>query len=643
MERKFLIGFILVVFCVSMILGAIPISFAQEKYKEAPMFTDLVKTGKLPPVEERLPENPRVVKVRKEIGKYGGVIRYAELGWQVNVCFSNLEPLIEGDPTFSTNLVPNLLEKFEADKDYKTFTFYLRKGMRWSDGVPVTTDDVLFTWNDVYLNKELTPVFPRDLTVRGKMPTLEIIDKYSFRIKFPESYGSFLQWVSYHYRNYTWILLPSHYMKKFHVKYTPLTKLAPLIKKEGYGKGEWYKLFNKKQSGLSPWDINADKDAPVLTPWKFEKLLAPNVRSFVRNPYYWKVDEAGNQLPYIDGIRAELFKDSKVILSKVLAGEVDLQPEMVSFKDLPIVKEFAEANGYKIMIFHNWMGTWVQYFPNLTNPDPVWRKIINDVRFRQALSLAIDRKAICDTIFLGFAKPVQVSLLENSKFVEPEFFTAYAEYNPKKAESLLDEMGLKRGPDGWRVRPDGKRLTLPVEFFEVNPYGVPVTEMVVKYWRDIGIDASMKIILSTLWFTKNEANETVMSVWHACAATDKEVILNGSWLTPAVWGTITGWGPLWAKWYLTGGKEGEEPPPKIKELFNYRDTMLYSPDPKEVEKAGKALCRSQAENIWRIGVGDAPVVCIINKDLGNMPEKTPDPDVLTMSVNYDIEQAFWKK
>jgi len=643
MKRRLLIEIILVVFCVSMIFSTMPTSFAQKKYKEAPMFTDLVKAGKLPPVEERLPENPRVVKVRKEIGKYGGTIRYAELGWQVNVCFSVLEPLIEGDPTFSTNLVPNLLEKFEADKDYKTFTFHLRKGMRWSDGVPVTTDDVLFKWNDVYLNKELTPVFPRDLTVRGKMPTLEIIDKYSFRIKFPESYGSFLQWVSYHYRHYTWILVPSHYMKKFHVKYTPLTKLAPLIKKEGYGKGEWYKLFSKKQSGLSPWDINADKDAPVLTPWKFEKLLAPNVRSFVRNPYYWKVDEAGNQLPYIDRIRAELFKDSKVILSKVIAGEVDLQPEMVSFKDLPIVKEFAEANGYKIMIFHNWMGTWVQYFPNLTHPDLVWRKIINDARFRQALSLAIDRKAISDTIFLGFAKPVQVSLLENSKFVEPEFFTAYAEYNPKKAESLLDEMGLKRGPDGWRVRPDGKRLTLPVEFFEVNPYGVPVTEMVVKYWRDIGIDASMKIILSTLWFTKNEANETVMSVWHACAATDKEVILNGSWLTPAAWGTITGWGPLWAKWYLTGGKEGEEPPPKIKELFNYRDTMLYSPNPEEVEKAGKALCRSQAENIWRIGVGDAPVVCIINKDLGNMPEKTPDPNILTMSVNYDIEQAFWKK
>ena len=629
----------------TLLIGAICLlavtSVLAAKYNEAPMLRTRVAAGELPPVEERLPEHPKVVKVLNEIGKYGGTIRLLDMGWLVDTCFANLEPLIEGDPTFSDNLVPSLIERVDASPDATTFTFHMRKGLKWSDGVPVTTEDVLFKWNDVLLNKKLTPVFPPDLKIGMEKATLEVMDKYTFKIKFPSSYGAFLSWVSYHYRNYTEFMLPKHYMKQFHIKYTPLEKLEPLIKEAGYEKGEWWKLFNRKAAGLIPWDPNADIGVPVLSPWMVEKKIGAKIRTLVRNPYYWKIDEKGNQLPYIDRIYSELFTEPQIILSKTIAGEADLVPEMVKFSDLPMVKQYEKKAGYKIMIFQNWMGTWVDYFPNYTyNEDLVWRKIIRDVRFRQALSLAIDRKNICDTIFLGFAKPVQVGLLPNSKYMEPWMFESYAEYDPERANRILDEMGLKRGPDGIRLRPDGKKLTLPIEFFEVNPYGVPVTEMVVKYWRDIGIDATMKVILASLWFQMNGANKTIMSVWHACEATDKE-FRSRPWHHVPV--SVTGFGPLWNKWYITGGKEGEEPPPKVKDLFRWRDIMKLSPDPQEILKAGKAICRSQAENLWRIGVGSAPVVCIIKENLGNMPSKSPDFSTLTMSTAYNLEQAFWKK
>jgi len=622
-------------------LGVITSALAIE-YNEAPMLRTKVAAGELPPIEQRLPKYPKVVKVLNEIGTYGGTVRFGELGWQVAVCFANLEPLIEGGPTFSDNLVPNVVEKVDASPDGTTYTFHLREGLKWSDGVPVTTEDVLFKWEDVLLNEDITPAFPSELKTEEGKATLEVIDKYTFRVKFPSPYGGFLSWASLHYKHYSrYWMLPKHYMSQFHIKYTPLKDLEPLIREEGYEKGEWWKLFNRKAKGLETWDKNADIGAPVLDPWMVERKVSAKITTFVRNPYYWKVDREGNQLPYVDRLYAEVFTKSDMILTKIMAGEVDLQPEMAKFSDLPLLKQYAEKAGYKIMIFSNWIGSWAAYKPNYCYDDPVWREIIRDVRFRQALSLAIDRKNISDTVYLGFAAPTQVGLLSGSKYMEPWMFEAYAEYDPERANRILDEMGFKRGPDGIRLRPDGKKLSLLVDIHAINPYGIPITEMVVKYWQDIGIDATMKVGMGSLRQERGVANEVMIGHWHACSATDKEFRLEPKHHMPGYRGY--GFGVPWVKWDTTEGKEGEEPPAEIKDLFEWRGIMKYSVDPQEVLQAGRAICRSQAENLWRIGVCSAPVVCIIKENLGNMPEKSPDPSVLTMSTNYDLEQVYWKK
>lgn len=637
MLRKLVWSVVVLSLVLGLILGSVPISFSQKKYNEAPMLAELVKAGKLPPVEQRLPKRPKVMKVWKEIGQYGGTIQIAHIGWSCGLWQANREPLMECYPYFTDRVQPNILEKLESSKDGKTFTFYLREGMKWSDGTPVTTDDVKFTWEDVINNKDITPYFPTWLTVKGGRPTLEILDKYTFRLKFPSPYGLFPLRL-HGYDLHATFLLPSHYFKKFHIKYTSTKDLEPLIKKEGYQPDEWYKLFNRRLEGATVWNIQqSDVGAPTLTPWVVKEKPSPTIVILERNPYYWKVDERGNQLPYIDRIRMEQVTDAKMITAKIIAGEENLDRINTSLTEIALYKQHEKEKGYRVVLMDSEVDTWVQYFPNLTHKDPVWRKIINDIRFRQALSLAINREEINKTIFLGLGTPGQASLRKGSRYSKDEYDKVYAEYNPEKANKLLDEMGLKRGPDGIRIRPDGKKLTIPIEYFEVNRYVGPGTEMVIQYWREIGIEATMKLIEGSLWYQRQEANETVMSVWHACHATDDVFPSNPFWFVP--YGSPS-WAPLWQRWYATGGKEGEEPPKEVKDLFRWYEIMQETTDPAMRIKAGQQITRMQAEKLYRIGIGSCPSVAIVGANMGNVPE---DPSVPSLWLTWNAEQLFFKK
>ena len=620
-----------------------PVSTPEGRFQESPLLAGQVSAGTLPSVDERLPQNPMVMKVRDQIGKHGGTLHHVDMGWLVNVAFSSFEPLLAAEPTFSTNFVGSMLESFSANADASVFTFTIRRGLKWSDGVPVTTEDVRFRWEDVLKNTDLTPVFPRALTLNGKPAELEIVDDFTFRIKFSGSYGSFLAWVGGYGRNYTELMVPSHSMRQFHVKYTPLATRAPLIAQEGYGVGEWTKLYTRMHSGTQPWAGNAVVGAPGLWPWVVESLSSPNVRTLVRNPYYFKVDSAGNQLPYFDRVISELVGDASTILAKIVSGEADVIPENARFSDLPLLRQNETAGGYKALILSNWMSTWTVYFPNLNyDEDPGLAALLNDVRFRRALSLGIDRAAISDTIFLGNAQPTAIAPLPGSVFTVPGATTANAAYDPTTANRLLDEIGLRRGADGIRIRPDGKRLALPVDYFEMNPYVTPTTEMVIKYWRDLGIDTSMKQGSLGLWIQTNQANKTFLSLWHHAEIIDPMIWAEGgggfTWFAPT---QEISWAPRWARWYLTGGAEGIEPPAAVKELYRQVDILKYSPNEAARVAAGQALVRSMMENVWMISTGSAPAVVVLKNDLGNVPAAS-DPNILAMSVVVDLEQAYRK-
>ena len=637
--KKYLVGLVVLSLVLSVFVGFGSISFAQKKYNEAPMLADLVKAGKLPPVEERLPEEPYVVGPDKlilekslpfEVGKYGGTMKYAQPdpNFDPMIFIGMNEPLIwaPGGFHFEKGIEGNVLKGFKASPDNKSFTFYLRKGLKWSDGYPVTTEDVKFAWEDVLLNDKLTPIFPLWLRAGnradGKPAKLDIIDKYTFRISFDEPYGAFPAMLAIsQWRGYAEFLIPAHYAKQFHAKYTPLKDLEPLIEKAGLQKGEWWNLFNSKVI-TSLWkDTNPTTiGCPALTPWIMVEAKG-GVFVYERNPYYFKVDTAGNQLPYIDKIQSILVQDFQMLTMKGLSGEIDYIGERSTMKDLPLLKQNEAKGNYNVAILQMHR-TPTTIFLNLTYNDPVWRKVVRDVRFRRALAMAINYKDIIDTFYLGFASIPKATP---------------GEYNPTEANKLLDAVGLKkRDAEGYRLGPDGKRFTILFEIPGASVEHLPITETVAEYWKKVGIYTQVKKIENSLWSQRNAANELqATTVW--C----HETIWSSIGWDDFLPGNL--WGPLWAQWYNTGGKVGEEPPQDVKKLYTLYAQLLKVPvGSSKSKQILDELYANLRRNVFFINIAERSYYpTIFSKRLGNVPVgKWDDLGIINM---YSMEEWFFKE
>lgn len=633
--KRLVIGLIVVSLLMGLFVNFGSVSFAQKKYNEAPMLAELVKQGKLPPVEQRLPEEPLVYKegeevlagdMKLEIGKYGGTLRIVNPGspgggewWAIS-----REPLLTQSGLGEPGKKPrgNVFKGFDMSKDAKVFTFYLRKGMKWSDGEPVTTEDVRFAYEDVLLNQELRPTFPAWLANADGTPfKLEIVDKYTFRVIFKDPYVLFPYTLSLHWQ--TWdsgpLLQPSHYMKKFHIKYTPLDKLQPLLKKHGFGDKEWTRLY--WLYAWNGWGIGDTRiGCPTLAPYVLVDMPTPQVAILRRNPYYWKVDAAGNQLPYIDEIRADTIARIDMLPMKIIAGEVDLARETVAMKDIALYKENEAKGGYRVKLLK--LHTTVPITFNYSNPDLVWRKIVWDRRFREALNLAINRKEIIDAVYHGFASPPKI---------------VPSEYNPTKANQLLDRMGLnKRDAEGWRLRPDGKRMELLIETSALSVEFIPICELLVDYWRAIGIYTTMKYVDRALLSERVGANQTQVLVhwWF-----DIDVIRHNpimiDWVALNSRSTVSV--GFW-EWYTSDGKKGLEPPAAIKPVFTLYKKMRTASTLTEIKRYLEAWQKAIHDTIFLIvPVEEITVPLIVNERLGNVPEKG-----YQILANFAAEILFYR-
>jgi len=311
-------------------------------FSEAPILAELVKQGKLPPVEKRLPEKPLVIVPVEEVGKYGGTWRMAMRGradTMLLVREVDYEGLVRIDPDLA-NVLPGLAESWKIGGNGRTFTFYIRKGIKWSDGQPFTADDIMFWYKDIILNKELTPVTPSWLTSEGEVVKVEKIDDYTVRFSFKKPNGIFLPYLA----TGTAGIIPSHYLKQFHPSYTPKDKLNELAKKEGLN--TWLDLFNNKNN---PW---MNPELPVINAWKVVTPVGTGTRVvFERNPYYWKVDIEGKQLPYIDKLAIDIVDNLEVMKMKALNGEIDMQSRHIGqiIADYPLYAENKAKGGYRLI------------------------------------------------------------------------------------------------------------------------------------------------------------------------------------------------------------------------------------------------------------------------------------------------------
>jgi peptide/nickel transport system substrate-binding protein len=590
--------------------------------REAPMLTELANAGELPALEERVPVAPKVSnemppsQLAFQVGRYGGTIRTLTPSpeWDTDIFVMCNEPLINTPGILGEEITGNICDWFEVNTDQTGFTLHLRQGIKWSDGEPVTTEDIMFTYEDVMMNTELTTSPPTWL-LSGNMPDgtpykVTAQDDYTFDITFDQPYGGFLLVVAIQgWRSYIELLKPAHYLKQFHKDYATGAELDAAIK-EANVEG-WPQLFALKD--VTNWDMTyvPALDMPMLYPWVLKETSQAG-QVYERNPYYFKVDTAGNQLPYVDYLDSTYVADAEVIQLKLIAGECDFSRSHPKLVKLPLYKENEEKGGFKTTLsqFH---ATSIDLWLNLTHPDPVWREVLNDADFRRALNMALDRDEIIDAIWYGYASM-------------PDFNPS--EYDPEQAKQILDSIGLDQvNADGYRLGPDGEVFEISFETGVQRVDMVPTLELVVQFWEDIGIRTTMKTIDTSLWSERRDANELKATIYW----------MEALWYQAGIGMNL--WAPLWWQWWESGGEEGEEPPQDVKDLLAVRASITTLP-PSEGIKAYDKMKEMVKEHVYFfVPIEKLLQPLVYNTRLGNVSES---PDSIAIGVNFSAEQFYYK-
>ncbi|MBN1262411.1 MAG: hypothetical protein JXB35_17155 [Anaerolineae bacterium] len=625
-----------------------------EGRNEPPMLEALVKAGQLPPVDERLPMVPFVVGGRDAIGVYGGEVRqiHFDTVWSTDTYDWMSDRMMQySDADFRT-LVPNMIESWEGSDDGKTYTFHMRKGMKWSDGVDLTTEDVDFWWNKWATVEGLGWVANPFSGIQSQRCELEILDDYTFRCTFDYTFGLFPHMLTRNMGGYPQEgpFMPAHFLKDYHPDFAGEEAINKLMAE--LGMETWQQVTNRfcSQWGLNTWQFpDWAKDFPTLAAWTPKQYPSDGLIIFERNPYYWKVDLVGNQLPYLDTLRLDYMADQQTMELKLIGGELDwLGMHDVTVAKYPLYKENEAKGNYVIGDYLSCMTDRYTLYPRRTlSKDPVLEEIVNHPNWTRALSVAIDREEINESLFFGLARMGQMAPMPNSAYFKEKYGSAWAQYDPALANQLLDEMGLTKGSDGIRVRPDGKPLSYMIEHAGIR-VGASVNEfceMVVTYWREIGIDATGKQIDESLYGERMMANEVECGIWHADRCTDMLLPIQMQWYVPVADGQQGGVSYAWQQWYAAEDKEAEglvTPPEEIQQLFTWVDEIKLVVSDDERVAIGQKIFDYLADTPLAIGtVLESPCPILFNKNMRNVPRPKVPFGWDTYGVNTYHPAAFF--
>ena len=603
-------------------------------FQEAPELAALVKGGKLPAVKDRLPSEPMVLKPLSEVGKYGGTWRRGFLGpgdWENGNRLNASDKLLFWDPT-GTKIVPSVAKSWEQSADGKIIRVNLRKGMRWSDGAPFSADDFVFWFEDLYSNKDIVSAPIADMSPGGKPGKVVKIDDTTVEFQFENPHFLFIDFLAGDtligggqsvrqsqgttYGAYA----PKHYLKQFLPKYSSEQAVNDKAKAEGFE--NWVKMLHFKKD----WTLNTA--LPTIGPWKTTNPINTPTWVLERNPYYWAVDTAGNQLPYIDKVVLTLAEDSEVINLRAIGGNYDMQERHISLSKLPVVLDNQQKGGYTVHLDLALHGSDTTLFINQSyKADAEIAKWLTNADFRRALSMGIDRKQLNETFWLGIGTPGSVApSVQMPQSPGKEFRDKWSTLDIAKANQLLDSIGLtKKDAEGYRVRTDnGERLRIQIQAVKALLPWPQQGEMIAEQWRKIGIQADVREMERTLATTRTRNNEHQIMIWtnggtellylfprHALPVDPTEAYV----------------GPEFANWFASNGAQGRAPtdPNLLKALDLFRSASA------EKSEAGRDKI---AQDIWKIlvdqqymigTVGESPAqfgVRIVSNKLGNIPSRS---------------------
>jgi peptide/nickel transport system substrate-binding protein len=573
-----------------------------QEYQQAPMLDAAVESGELPPVAERLPDEPEVVEPHEEVGRYGDLMRFGISGYQdmeqIQNWAGNMGLVQQDIATNYTTVIPNLAESFEVSEDQKTFTFHLRPGMKWSDGTPFTADDIEFSVNDILLHEDLGPL-PSIWYAGGERFQFSKIDDYTVAFSFSAPYADFLFEIAD--RRY---IQPTFYQKAYCSQAHPDYNESLEAELQQNNLTDWrdYLLQLCGDPHLTParW---GNPDRPSLEAWVVKQPYEGGATQVVleRNPYFWQVDPEGKQLPYIDRLLGTIYSDPEGLLLAAIGGDIDFGfRKFDAPANRPVLAQNAERVGAELYEVTPIGGTGLLFQLNLTHKDPELRELFQEKDFRVALSIGFDRQEVIDTALLGDGVPWQNAPYEDSPMYHERYATQYLEFDPEKANELLDGLGLtERNSEGIRLLPSGRPVRFNVETADAPPERRDQLEIMAQNWRNnLGVDARVNVTERSLMFARINNND------HDAAAWDD----NASWL-PGRFPTgmlpiefDARWAIAWVDWYKSGGERGEEPPDSVRERFQLYEDSKSAADFEERREIYHQIAEIAADEFENFGV-----------------------------------------
>jgi peptide/nickel transport system substrate-binding protein len=591
---------------------------APGSYVEPAFFAERVKGGSLPPIEQRLPKEPFVVGpgvliqeeyMKWENGKPGGDLKVAAT-FPSGLVYIGFGATILRSPSQTTGAsLPNVVSEFSPSDDYKTFRFKIRDGLKWSDGMPVTTEDVRFAFEDIYGNPDVQKPFPTELYTQGNPlldpAKLNVIDNLTFELTFSQPYGFFVAPLNSWIPGYDFMIKPAHYLKQFHKKYASEADLAAKLKENN--ETEWAKMLSDKDQ--AHWGIGTKQalGLPTLNAWVLTEYSDQRT-VFERNPYYWHVDSAGNQLPYADRVVVSVVVDHPAQTNAILAGQVNIaSAEDIALSEMPLYVQNAEKAN--IRAFTTGSFNWpVLLFLNqdfqYEDPNSTWQKLLNDPekRFGKAIAAAINPADVDKSIYFDlFGDPVMYK----------------DAYNPDTANQLLDQLGMQRSGN-YRTGPDGKDFILRITSANQQADFVPVAELLKQQLEKVGIRVDIEAVTPDLFDQRKTSNEIMASLlwndgpaWPSGISEDYLPNHKGPW-SPATWQYVT-----------SGGKNGRKPPANMEEFYKlHTDRKKFPPESPEGQQAFQKLMQWLENNYVMIPTAGAKVSAnVVGVNLKNVPNE----------------------
>jgi ABC-type dipeptide/oligopeptide/nickel transport system permease component/ABC-type transport system substrate-binding protein len=614
---------------------------------EAPVLAELVRKGKLPSVTERVGSEPVVMEGVDGIGRYGGtwyrlvnsIQDFGTIYWRMSA--SNL---VRWSPQ-GYPIVPHVAKSWEISSDQRVYTFTLRRGMKWSDGAPVTSDDIVY-WYEHEVN--YFNVQPRMMRAGATFGRVEKVDELAVRFVFDQPNPLFLERLAstgMNYDDYTEHIVPAHFLRKYH----PALGDPELIRRtmEAYQLSSPVAVYKKVKHYLNP-------EHPRLWPWVLHTYQPTAPQTFVRNPYYFAVDPRGNQLPYLDRLVLDI-KSNSLIAVSAANGELAMQERHLRYEDHSLLVGSATRHGYEVYHWKPSTQSVFTIYPNLNRrvdparPETKWKHdLLNDARFRQALSLAINRRAIIDAEFHGQAEPAQIAPPPDSPYHHAGLSQAFTDYDSARAGRLLDEIGLShRDADGFRVLPDGTHLTFVLNFTDYTSPGP--AQFVADDWAAVGVRVLLRSRARKLFEQEKLTYEHDFTVW--TGESEFYPLVEPRNFVPTYYESF--FAPAFGTWFQYGGLHGAPAAlrpnaaapvvgsPVWRAMEILEDTLTLPDEATRIARF-REIEDIAAENVWTISIATPPPQLVVVKNgFRNVPRVALFGANLQSPGNAGLETYFW--